>query len=176
MLHGAGTYVVKPPKNDWWELEEVYQFKIGYLFPSVNIMSVPPSAPTQVKDNIIKSSRVLFADPGLAATALRSAVECFLTHQGIPSTQANGKPENLSERIKKWQNIDHVKNGVIGDLLTAVKWIGNIGTHDGGNLTTNEFLEGAEILDEAFRQAFTGSQIHATARSISDNKGPRRVP
>ena len=179
VIHGSGTYIAEPRKNDendWGEPERVYQFKIGYLFPSIMIMSIPPSAPPRVREHIIKSSQALFVDPGLAATALRSAVECFLTIQGVPLDKPSGKPEDLNTRIEIWRGWDKVKNGTISDLFHAVQWIGNTGTHDGGNLTIDEFLEGAEILDEAFHRAFTGSQIHATAKSITGNRGPLRTP
>ena len=179
VIHGSGTYTAEPRKNnenDWGEPERVYRFKIGYLFPSIMIMSIPPSAPPQVREHVIKSSRALFVDPGLAATALRSAVEFFLTTQGVPLDKTDGSPETLNKRIEIWKGMDKAKNGIISDLFDAVRWIGNTGTHDGGNLTIGEFLEGAEILDDAFHRVFTGSQIHARAKSITGNRGPLRTP
>ena len=61
-------------------------YTVRHLHPPMLMMPIPKSAPDEVREGILRASRVLFADPGLAATALRATVERFLSSQGISAT------------------------------------------------------------------------------------------
>lgn len=63
------------------------------------LMPIPKSAPEEVREGVLRASRVLFADPGLAATALRATVELFLTSQGISAVSTNGEFRSADSRI-----------------------------------------------------------------------------
>ena len=139
------------------------------------MMSIPKSAPDEVREGVLRASRVLFADPGLAATALRATVERFLTSEGISATRPTGQFRNAHERIKEWRDADPDRPAV-ADLFFAVKWLGNVGTHEDSDLTAMEVLDGARVLDEAFHRLFTGPDIDAQARTINAAKGPSRQP
>lgn len=175
VVHGAGDYHV-----DYWDqadCDESYgpcyssYYTVKYLHPPILIMPVPQSAPDQVRDGILRASRVIFADPGLSATALRATVERFLTAEGICATRENGKFRSTQERIDEWAGSGPDRQPVAG-LFSAVKWIGNAGTHEGAVLTTGEVLEGAGMLEEAFHRLFRGSGIEARAHTINTAKGP----
>lgn len=71
-----------------------------HLHPPMLIMPIPQSAPDEVRDGALRASRVLFADPGLAATALRATVERFLTFEGIAATGPKGQFRSAHERIE----------------------------------------------------------------------------
>lgn len=124
---------------------------------------------------MLRASRVLFADPGLAATALRATVERFLSSEGISTTRSTGQFRNVHEHIKEWRDADSNRPSV-ADLLFAVKWLGNAGTHEDSDLTTIEVLDGARVLNEAFHRLFTGPDIDAHAQAINAAKGPSRKP
>ncbi|WP_439565372.1 DUF4145 domain-containing protein [Microcella sp.] len=150
-------------------------YTVTHLHPPVLMMPIPWSAPDEVREGVLRASRVLFADPGLAATALRATVERFLTSQGIASTRPSGQFRNAHERINEWRDADP-KRPPVADLLFAVKWLGNAGTHEDSDLTTIEVLDGARVLDEAFHRLFTGPDIDAHAQTINAAKGPWRQP
>lgn len=178
-VHGTGDYAVDySHKSNRHEFE--YQgssyssyYTLRHLHPSVVIMSIPKSAPDDVREGVFRASRVLFADPGLAATALRATVERFLTSEGIAASRSNGQYRSAHQRIIEWKELDHERPAV-ADLFFAVKWLGNAGTHEDSNLTTMEVLDGARVLDEAFHRLFTGPDIDARARTINENRGPSR--
>lgn len=154
-------------------------YSVRFFNPSISIMSVPARAPEAVRDGILRASRVLFTDPGLAATALRTAVEGFLTSEGIPAVRAPNKIVSLAKRLEDWKKVDDTAKtddtGVtVYDLFTSVRWIGNAGTHEGSDLTVADVLEGAGLLHEAFHKLFTASDIEKSARSINEAKGPVR--
>jgi hypothetical protein len=150
-------------------------YTVTHLHPPMLMMPIPKSAPDEVREGVLRASRVLFADPGLAATALRATVERFLTSEGISATRPTGQFRNAHERINEWRDADPNRPPV-ADLFFAVKWLGNAGTHEDSDLTTMEVLDGARVLDEAFHRLFTGPDIDAHARTINAAKGPSRQP
>ena len=178
-VHGTGDYGVdysqKSNQDDFEYMGPPYSsyYTVTHLHPPMLIMPIPLSAPNEVREGILRASRVLFADPGLAATALRATVECFLTAEGIPAIRTSGKFRNAHERIDEWRDSDPGRPS-LADLFFAVKWLGNAGTHEDSDLTTMEVLDGARVLDEAFHRLFTGPDIEAHARSINAAKGPSR--
>ncbi|MDN4477304.1 DUF4145 domain-containing protein [Demequina sp. SYSU T00039] len=180
-VHGTGDYRVGYAKKNIGE-ESEYQgynyssyYTVTHLHPPMLLMPIPASAPAQVKDGVLRASRVLFADPGLAATALRATVEQFLTSQGIAGKRISGQFRNAHERIEEWSAADAGRPPV-ANLFFAVKWLGNAGTHEDSDVTTVEVVAGARVLDEAFHRLFTGPDIDAHARSINAAKGPTRQP
>ncbi|WP_161962550.1 DUF4145 domain-containing protein [Nocardioides speluncae] len=108
---------------------------------------------------------MLFADPGLAATALRATVERFLTSESVSATNSTGRFRSAHERIEEWRDADPNRPPV-ADLFFAAKWLGNAGTHEDSDLSTIEVLDGARVLDEAFHRLFTGPDIDAHAQTI----------
>lgn len=136
-------------------------------------MSVPARAPEAVRDGILRASRVLFTDPGLAATALRTTVEGFLTSEGISETKEDGGFRGIEDRIAEWRKNSKTLNPV-ANAFFAVKWIGNAGAHRTSGLTVKDVLLGAGILGEAFHKLFTASDIEKSVRGINRAKGPVR--
>jgi hypothetical protein len=179
VVHGTGDYGVsyskKSNQDDFEYGGPPYSrySTVTHLHPPMLIMPIPISAPDEVREGVLRASRVLFADPGLAATALRATVERFLTSEGTSATRPSGEFRNAHERINEWRDADPNRPPV-ADLFFAVKWLGNAGTHEDSDLTTMEVLDGARVLDEAFHRLFTGPNIEAHARSINAAKGPLR--
>jgi hypothetical protein len=176
-VHGTGDYKVaySTYDDDYDSRGPLYSsyYKLTHLHPPMLIMPIPEAAPAEVREGVLRASRVLFADSGLAATALRSTVERFLTTEGIPSISVSGRFQSASERIHQWLAIDPNRRPV-AELLSAVKWLGNAGTHEDSDLTTTEVLEGATMLDEALHRLYTGPDIDAHAQTINTAKGPSR--
>ncbi len=149
-------------------------YRVEYLTPSLPLIRVPDGTPQEVQEGVLRASRLLFADPGSAATALRATVERYLTSEGIPGVDGS-RFLNLATRIEKWK-IAAPGRDKVSELLTAIRWIGNAGTHEISDLTVKDVLEGIEFLDEAFHALFVGPDIDARAQAINVAKGPSRTP
>lgn len=156
---------VSPAYSSYYEVQDVY--------PPLKLMPIPASAPQIVGGGIRRASKILFADPGLAATALRATIELFLTTEGISILDSDGKFRSAHARIKEWEEAEESRPQ-IADLFYAVKWLGNAGTHEDSDLTLVEVLDGARVLDEAFHRIFTGPDIQTKATYINSEKGPVR--
>ncbi|MBH0083706.1 DUF4145 domain-containing protein [Salinibacterium sp. SWN167] len=182
-VHGTGDYEVGVSRLSGEDHDYDYSYgppyssylTVTHLHPPMLMMPIPKSAPDEVREGVMRASRVLFADPGLAATALRATVERFLTSAGISATQPTGQFRTAHERINEWRDAD-LTRPPIADLFFAVKWLGNAGTHEDSDLTTIEVLDGARVLDEAFHRLFLGPDIDAHAKTINAAKGPSRLP
>jgi hypothetical protein len=179
VVHGTGNYTVdhsiKSNRDDidFQGIPYSSYYVVTHLHPPMLIMPIPVSAPDEVREGLLRASRVLFADPGLAATALRATVERFLTAQGVAAATPTGKFRGADDRIKEWARSDPSRPP-IANLLLAVKWLGNAGTHEDSDLSTTEVLDGARVLDEAFHRLFTGPDIDAHAQLINAARGPVR--
>jgi hypothetical protein len=175
-VHGTGDYFVdySTQQVDFDSPGPLYSsyYKLTHLHPPMLLMPIPKSAPEEIREGVLRASRVLFADPGLAATALRATVERFLTAEGVTGGPS-GKFQTADVRIKQWSAQDPSRLAV-ANLLLAVKWLGNAGTHEDADLTTTEVLEGAAMLDEAFHRVYTGPDLDARAQVINTAKGPSR--
>lgn len=85
-----------------------------------------------------------FGTRRLASTALRGSVERFLTGEEISALNPTGTRRSLHQRIQLWE--DRTGNHRVAELLRAVKWIRNEGTHEGIPLT-------APLPADAFRRS-----------------------
>lgn len=146
-------------------------YSIEYFSPPLELIRAPKSAPDEVQEGITRASRVLFADPGLAATALRATIERYLTTEGIPA-EIDGTFMPVRKRIDDWAA--QTGKTEIADLFHAIRWIGNEGTHEVSDLTAAEVIEDAAILDEALHRIFLGADIDARAQAINATRGHPR--
>ena len=151
-------------------------FELEYATPPLAIMTFASGTHAEVQEGVTRAAGLLFADPPSAANALRATVERFLTVAEIPSTEPK---KNSSEstfltahaRIERWKG--QTDNEQVADLLLAVKWIGNDGSHEVSNLTVAQVLDGVAFLERAFRLLYdsSGDDIDAAARAINANRG-----
>lgn len=144
-------------------------YRVEHFSPQLTLILLPEDAPEDVREAVNRSAKLLFLDPGLAATALRASVERYLTSAEISATAANGNFIPLDTRVKNWK-LQSGQNRVAA-LFLAVKWIGNEGTHEVSDLTVNDVLEGAEFIDEAFHTLFVAPDVDSRAQIINANKG-----
>lgn len=164
----AGDYSVEMGGS--WGEQYVSVYRTRYANPSLPMMEFAPGTPEEVTSGVKRAAALLLLDPPAAANALRAAVERFLTVQGIASFQG-GAFLSAHKRIEAWKQ--RTRNDAVANCFLAVKWIGNEGSHEDSNLTVAQVLDGAEILEYAFRLLFdrTGDRIAAAAAAINAAKG-----
>lgn len=141
-------------------------FNVASVHPPLALMTIPRSLPEDVRDGIARASRVLLVDHGLAATALRAALEQFLTSESIDATDSNGRFRSAHQRIGDWEAAAPARSDV-AELFRAAKWIGNDGTHEGATVSLDDVLFGATCLDDAFHRIYTSPGIDARAQQIN---------
>ncbi|MCM0614471.1 DUF4145 domain-containing protein [Paenarthrobacter sp. TYUT067] len=144
-------------------------YKLEYFSPPLVLLTLPEVVPGNVRAAVERASPILFADPSFAATALRGSVERFMSSQGIRAFNHKGTWQPLHTRIDTWEA--ETKSHRAAELLRAVKWIGNEGTHDGEPLTVNDVIDGLEFIEAAFHELFVAPEITERMQAVNQAKG-----
>ncbi|MFE7779246.1 DUF4145 domain-containing protein [Streptomyces sp. NPDC057445] len=153
---------------------------IAWLTPEVFLPALPlfehhDGSPETVQKLIQVAAKVIWLDPSSAANRLRSATEALMDELGIPRW-ASGKRGRPVE-VKLHARIENLKKARpeyedAADLLLAVKWIGNVGSHE-DHLRVADVLDGVEILDHTLTLIYdnTVDDIKRKAAEITARKG-----
>lgn len=144
-----------------------------YIHPSPLLFHTSENCLPEIKAEIDQASSLYWSSPSSSGNRLRVAVELLMDHLKIPTTQvaASGKIEvlTLHKRIVQFRTA----NPELGDLLLAVKWLGNYGSH-GSELTQKDVLDAVELLAHVLEEIFEekSSKLKAMAARINVAKGP----
>src|SRR5690606_9881757 len=137
------------------------------------VFVVSPKCPSDVVEALAQSFRLLWSDTEAAGNRLRSAVEALLPDQGIARTtlNSNGKRHPLTPhaRIEK----DRVKHPEASDLIMAIKWFGNAGSHTVGGVDRYALLDAFELIEHAIEIIYVrrSATLKKVARAITARKG-----
>jgi uncharacterized protein DUF4145 len=149
------------------------ELKINYVTPSSPLILKlkEHDYPVAVTQLIEEASSIALVSPGAAANRIRTAIDELLNVQKVIKLRTTKKGrERISthERIK----IFNIKNTAVSDILLAVKWIGNSGTH-GDSITLTEILDGAELFAHALDRLYNKKHITLAnkAKKINARKG-----
>jgi len=113
-----------------WVQSTTDRFTPKYFDPPLVLIDIPKGCPREARVHLTKSFALFFADPGASLNCARTAVETVLTDLGVKRfviVKGKRRPINLHQRILLLP--PKYKEQV--DLLLAVKWLGNAGSHDG---------------------------------------------
>jgi hypothetical protein len=140
------------------------EFLPKFFYPPVHVLPIPDCTPLAVKQTLVESFAVYFFDPSAAANKLRQAVELFLKKYAPapPNPTQDPKLHTLIETFK-------LNNAALGELLMAVKWLGNDGSHANEKLTHADVENGYRVffhvVTEHHQPAAQAAQ--ASAKSIA---------
>ncbi len=145
-----------------------------FFHPPLILFQPPKGTPDGVVTQLIASFQLFFCDPSAAANRLRSAIEFLLTELRVPRSVSGRGSRLLSlhDRITKVPT----KFQPHRDLLLAVKWIGNAGSHRSA-LKADDVLDGYQITEHFLAEIYDNqhTQVQRLAKQINRRKGPRRA-
>lgn len=147
-------------------------FTPQYFQPHLVLMDIPQKCSVEVRSNLAQSFAIFFVDPGAAMNCARAAVEALLNDLGIRRfTVAKGKqkPISLHQRIQSLPT----KHQELTELLLAVKWLGNAGSHDGDKPTGADVQIMYDLLEHVLSEIYEGKseKLKAIAKVVNNNKG-----
>jgi hypothetical protein len=137
----------------------------------------PSSTPGPVAAAGRAAAEIVWIDPAGAAGRLRIAVEELLTAQRVPRYRMEMKPGRPAKRVRRTTHkrieLFAQRKPQVAQVLMAVKWIGNTGSHE-GSLEIEDVLEGAEMLGLALRLLYDPSQSNLMRRvaAVNRHSGP----
>lgn len=148
---------------------EIVEFLTPTLFqPNVPLFQLHHEVPALIRDAFDKSFEQFWLDTDACGNKLRIVVELLMNDQGM-------KPDHsLAKRIKEFQQ---TKDAVLGDVLMAVKWIGNSGSHHGDSLSRAAIIDAMEMLDHVTLKLYDtesdkkAQRLHLRSQTINQAKG-----
>jgi Domain of unknown function (DUF4145) len=149
--------------------------EVRHILPSLPLISLPANVPATVCNLIDSASSVLLSDPSAAATRIRAAIERLLDDLRVRKTSPGNKAKRLQthDRIVTFSR----QNAPAADQLMAMKWIGNVGTHESTPLPLNVVLNGIEHFARAIELIYDheGEALARRAAHINKRGGKLRA-
>lgn len=145
--------------------------------PPLRLIDIPDECPVSVSATLEGSFKLFFISPEAALNAARAAIETLMTELGVKKFQVqNGtrRPIGLHARI----NLLTPKHSHVKDLLVAIKWLGNAGSHAGSAVGVDDVLDAYELVEHVLAELF-GSKakaMKALASKVNRRKGPKGLP
>jgi hypothetical protein len=157
------------------EYEYTRFFKPLFFDPPLRLFDVPSTAPDEVQHELEQSFAQFFASPSAALNFARSAVEALVTHLGVKRffvQKGKRRPLSLHARIE----LLPAQYGHVKDLLLAIKWLGNAGSHPGSEISADDVLDAYELIHHVLGEIFGGRSkaMKSLAKKVNRRRGPKR--
>jgi len=145
-----------------------------YCYPMPDIIQIPRKCPKEVKTELHAAFALSLADRGASAGRLRVALERLMDTLGVQKRQKkDGKLVDLKlhHRIELLQK----REPATGAQLMALKWLGNVGSHEGGVKRT-DLLDAFEILEHSLAELIDRrtAKVAAMAKALTKKYAKRR--
>jgi hypothetical protein len=172
---GSVDYDVKFDRNGEPDYEYADFFRPLFFDPPLTLFEIPGECPASVGLELENSFAQFFASPSAALNFARSAIEALVTHLGVKRFQVQGgkrRPISLHARI----NLLPAQYVNVKELLLAIKWLGNAGSHPGAEISADDVLDAYELIEHVLLELFGGKSkaMKALAKKVNKRKGPKR--
>jgi hypothetical protein len=174
---GTGSVDWEIAEDENGEQEQVYVdfFLPKHFEPHLQLFKVPNKCPDTVAKPLDESFKLFFSSPSAAANNVRIAIEELLSELKIKRfTISNGKRRfiNLHQRIE----LLPPKYAQFKEMILAIKWLGNAGSHGHGEVTKDDVMDAyeltAHILEEIYESKVT--KLKTLAKKVNQKKGPTK--
>lgn len=151
--------------------EYLERFKPRSLAPAPLPIRPPEDTPQLVKDALCEAAGLIWQSAEGAANQVRQAVEHLMDEHGVTKSAPRAFLP-LHNRIKEFEVTDQ-KNA---EILLAVKWLGNSGSH-AGDLTRDDVFDAFDMVELVLVNLYdtTTAKIMAKVKAINSRKGPIRA-
>lgn len=123
------------------------------FYPAPPIISVPEQVPGEIQRELNKAFELYWTDLNATANRLRVSVERIMDQQGVPHEALNKNGVmgrlDLNGRIAVFgkTNTEHA------ETLTALRMIGNLGSH-GGDVQREAILDAFEVFEDSLAELY----------------------
>jgi hypothetical protein len=153
--------------------EDVEYYCPKYFQPSLKIIQVPQKCSSTLTAALDESFKLFFSSPSSAANNVRIALEELLTALNVKRftiSRGKRKPITLHHRIENLPpKYSHFK-----EMMLAIKWLGNAGSHSHDEITRDDILDAYELLEHVLNEIYqpTTKRLTAIAKKVNKKKGP----
>ena len=153
------------------ELTKVFQsyFSPSYFHPGLQLIDYPSKAPKEVLAPLATACSLYFSSPASCCNSIRVSAEKLLTTLGIAEKKED-KIISFGNRI----NLLGEDHGTIKGLFSAIKWLGNHGSHPGNTIEADDALNALEIMEFLLEEIYGERKkaLEELAEAINEQKGP----
>jgi len=156
-----------------WDLVAFKELSPTQFCPQLDIFQINKDVPEKIKETILIAFNIYWTDLSSCANKIRVVAECIMDDMKVPKTyldKGKRKGYSLHKRIEQFKktNIEEAEH------LMAIKWIGNVGSHQLENLTKEDILDGFEILELVTNKLYDKStaRIKKLSKKINKRKKP----
>lgn len=149
-------------------------FEPKFLHPAPKIFPVTVNCPYSVGKELDRAFALYWFDTGASANGLRKAIEALLGDQKTPLYFYNKKNRreqlNLHTKIQKFST----KQKDAAELLMAIKWLANAGSHlENGAISKDELLQGFDLFHGVIEIVYDKRAAHLQkiAKTITKRRG-----
>lgn len=158
--------------------DQVYEdhFRPKFFQPHLKLFQFPKDCPESVTKPLEDSFSLFFAAPHAASNNVRIAIESLLTELKIRRFNLIGGKRrfiSLHQRI----GLLPAKYAHLKELILAIKWLGNAGSHDGGaEVTLDDVMDSYELTEHILQEVYAPklAKLHKLAKKVNKKKGPAK--
>lgn len=156
-----------PDGKTAWGLEDV--LRIQAVFPSPALFRLSDNIPRAVAKELGVAFRMYWTDRAACVARLRTAVERLLDDQGVPTEKKTKKGKLLRMDLK--ERIGAFTTGAVhADQLQGLRVIGNLGTHGGDDVTSEDLFDAVDVLEFVLTGIYDTQTINAKAMKLQNKK------
>lgn len=156
--------------NGEWTREYVEYFSPTFFHPPLQLIDYPARAPKEVVVPLSIASSLYFTSPASCCNNIRIAAELVL------STVEGDVKEEGEDKLSFGHRINRLseEQASIKKLFSAIRWLGNHGSHPGNEIEFDDALHALEIMEFLLEEVFGDRKqaLEALAAAINDRKGP----
>lgn len=151
-------------------------FRPKFFQPHLKFFPLPTDCPESVVKPLEESFTLFFSAPAAALHNVRIAIECLLTELKIrrfDSSRGGRRFVSLHQRIELLPQ----KYEVLKDLILAIKWLGNAGSHEGAaEVTMDDVIDSYELMEHILQEVYAPklTKLHKLAKKVNKKKGPAK--
>ncbi|MDO7853586.1 DUF4145 domain-containing protein [Hymenobacter convexus] len=176
--------------EDFYDLDEEMQSHYNtevlyplFFVPAVPLFRVSKDVPKQIAAAVTEVFSVFWHDKSSCGNKIRRVIELIVDDKKVTKTYIDKKRKRreytLHARIelfgKRGKTAQEQKSA---ELLMAIKWIGNSGSHSNVVLQQNDILDGLEILSHVLELLYDKEhlRIYKLSKEYIKSKGPLKRP
>lgn len=147
-----------------------------FFQPALHFFKIPDNCPEDIRTPLLEAFSITLLSPSSAANKVRVSIENLLTNFNIPKTTTNKHKKrvrlNLDARIEKAKG-KHIILGQLEDILYAIKWLGNAGSHSSSEITLDDVFDAYELMEHILLELYQPKhELNKLAKAIRKRKGP----
>lgn len=138
------------------------------MFPAPPLFPIAKALPRKVKEELKLAFQLFWTDRSASTSRLRTSLERVLDDQGVatsePDKSGNMRRLTLFERIDRFEKAS--KDTDIAESMTAMRIVGNLGTH-GDEVVEGDYFDLLDVYEDALSEIYDKKSAKLKAKKAA---------